>query len=153
MDANRKMMNPLVLAALALCLAACASVPLPVDQLAAAEQSVRRADASRGDDPSALELKAARAKLAAARAAVAEREMLTATRLAVEAQLDADLAAARSEAAKAQFNVEAMQKSNEALRQQALRDSVNVAPIALPAPIPAAMPDDNVLPATTEPYQ
>ena len=151
MDANPAMMKPMLAATLALGLVACASVPLPTDQLTAAEQAVRRADASRGDDPSAPELKAARAKLSAAREAVATREMLVATRLAVEAKLDADLAAARSELAKAQFNIEAMQKSNEALRQQALRDSANVAPIALPAPIPVV--DGAADPYSTEPIQ
>ena len=40
--------------------------------------------------------------------------------------------APRLAAAKAEFDVEAMKKSNEALRQQALRNAVNVAPIPIP---------------------
>lgn len=130
-------MKPTLLCCLfALLATACATLPPPTDLLMAAEQSIQRANNARGEDPSPPELKAARAKLAAANAAVAQREMLTATRLAKEAQLDADLANARIEAAKAQFEVEGMKKGNEALQQQALRDSVNVAPIAIPAPIP-----------------
>lgn len=136
-------MKPLILAApLVLWLAACATVPPPTDALSAAELAVQRADVSRVDDPSSPELKSARSKLAAARAAVAQREMLQATRLAEEAKLDADLAGTRSEAARYQFTVEAVTKSNEALRQQALRNAVDVAPIAIPAAISPAEPAD-----------
>lgn len=124
-----------LLCVLALSLTACATVPVPTNLLLAAEQSVQRADISRGTDLSPDELKSARIKLTAARDAVAQRKMQVATRFAEEARLDADYATARLEAAKAQFNVEAMKKGNEALRQQALRDSVNVAPIAIPVPI------------------
>ncbi len=138
-------------AALAFLVSACVTVPPPTDALAAADLAIQRADASRGSDPSPPELQAARAKLAAGRAAMAQRNMLTATRLVVEARLDADLASARSEAARAQFDVEAMQKGNEALRQQALRNSVNVAPIAIPAPIPAPIADFTADPSQARP--
>lgn len=134
----------LALCAAALLASACASVPAPTDLLAAADLAVQRANASRGDDPSSAELKAARAKLAAARDATVRGDMLFATRLAREAQLDADLATARGEASKAQFNVEAMKKTNEALRQQALRNAVNVAPIAIPAPIEVPIADPSI---------
>ncbi|MES2883843.1 MAG: DUF4398 domain-containing protein [Pseudomonadota bacterium] len=120
---------------LALAISACATVPPPTDAMAAAEAAVARADASRAGDSSAPELRAARGKLESARGAMSSGDMLAATRLVTEARLDADLAAARSEAARAQFNVEATRKSNEALRQQALRNSVNVSPIAIPAPV------------------
>ena len=120
---------------LALTLAACATVPPPTDAMAAAEAAVARADVSRAGDSSSTELRAARSKLESARGAISRGDMLIATRLVTEAKLDADLAAARSESARAQFNVEAARKSNEALRQQALRNSVNVSPIAIPAPV------------------
>lgn len=134
-------MKPLrssLLLALTLAASACATVPPPTDQLNAAELAIQRADLARGGDASSSELRAAKAKLAAAREAAERRDNLPATRLAVEARLDADLATARTEAARAQFNVEATRKSNEALRQQVLRNSANVAPIPIPAPIPAA---------------
>lgn len=136
-------MKPLrlsLLLGLTLAASACATVPPPIDQLMAAELAIQRADLARGGEASSSELRAAKAKLAAAREAVARRENLPATRLAVEAQLDADLATARTEAAKAQFNVEATRKSNEALRQQVLRNSANVAPIPIPAAIPPPIP-------------
>ena len=120
---------------LALAISACATVPPPTDAMAAADAAVARADVSRAGDSSSAELRAARAKLESARAAMARGDMLLATRLVEEARVDADFAAARSEAARAQFNVEAMRKSNEALRQQGLRDAVNVSPIAIPAPV------------------
>lgn len=122
----------------ALLLTACASVPLPTEKLLAAESAIARANVSRGDESGSAELRAARTKLAAAREAVAQDEMLQATRLAEEARLDADLATARLEVIKAQFSVEAMRKGNEALRQQGLRNATEVAPI--PIPIPEATP-------------
>ncbi|MES2684604.1 MAG: DUF4398 domain-containing protein [Pseudomonadota bacterium] len=135
-------MKPVHLAcAFSLLASACVTVPPPTDLLGAAERSVQRADASRGDDPSPAALKSARAKLAAARDAFERRDMLQATRMAEEARLDADFAALRMEASRAQFNVEAMKKSNEALRQQSLRNAVNVAPIAIPAAIPEPLPE------------
>lgn len=122
----------------ALLLTACATVPVPTDGLLAAESAIARANVSRGDEPGSPELRAARTKLAAAREAVAQGEMLKATRLAEQARLDADLATAQLEVAKAQFSVEAMRKGNEALRQQGLRNATEVAPI--PIPIPEEMP-------------
>ncbi len=147
------MKNPLLPAALALLLAACASVPPPVDALAAADLAIKRADASRGGDPSPDELKAARIKLEQAQQAMAKREHLLAARYAAEARLDADFATARNEAAKAQFNVEAMEKGNEALRAQGLRNAVNVAPIAIPAAIPAEAPLADALPDPYSPVE
>jgi len=130
-------MKPLRLMALmALLASGCATMPVPTATLAAAYVSIQNADASRGEDPSTPELRMARAKLAAANEAANRGEMLLAARLAEEARLDADLATARSEAARALFNAEAMKKTNEGLRQQALRNAVNVAPIAIPEPIP-----------------
>ncbi len=120
---------------LALVLSACATVPPPTDAMATAEAAIARADVSRAGEASAPELRAARGKLESARGAMAGGDMRSATRLVIEARLDADLASARSEAARAQFNVEATRKGNEALRQQALRNSVNVSPIAIPAPV------------------
>lgn len=118
-----------------LALTACASTPLPTDALNAADVAIRRAMASRVGDYTPAELKSAREKIASARSAVARRDMLAASRLAQQAELDADYANTRAEASKAQFSVEDMKNGNEALRQQALRNAVNVAPIALPAPV------------------
>ena len=129
---------------------ACATVPPPTDLLATAERAVQRADASRGDDPSPAALRSARAKLSAAHDAYSRRDMLMATRMAEEARLDADFAALRIETSRAQFNVEAMRKSNEALRQQSLRNAVNVAPIAIPAAIPEPVPEATAPTSDTE---
>lgn len=125
------MMKPLTLATL-LALSACATVPPPVDTLAAAESTLKRAAENRIDSINTNELKSARQQLELARSAVAQRENLLATRLAEQARLDAELAYAKGTAFKAQFDVDAMKKGNEALRQNALRSAVNVAPIAIP---------------------
>lgn len=128
-----------LLISIVLSLAACATVPPPVELMAAADASIKRAVASRLSNETPPELRSAREKFGAAQDAVARRDMVQATRLAREAQLDADFANARAEAARVQFNVEAMKKSNEALRQESLRNSVNVAPIPLPAPAPSPL--------------
>ncbi len=135
-------MKPILIPCLLVLIAsACATVPRPTATLSAAGLAVQRADQSRAGDPSAPELRAARIKLAAANDAVRRGEMLLATRLAEEARLDAELAAARSESARALFEADAMKKTNEGLRQQALRSSVNVAPIPIPEAIPVPTTD------------
>lgn len=128
------MIAKILLSAALLSLAACATMPPPTADLNAADTSINRAVASRLDNEAPTEIRTARNKLAAAQDAVARGEMQQAARLALESKLDADFANARSEASRAQFNVEAMQLSNEALRQESLRSSVNVAPIPLPMP-------------------
>jgi hypothetical protein len=64
--------------------------------------------------------------------------MRTASWRTEEARLDAELALARMEVSRLQFEADGMKKSNEALRQVLLRDAANVAPI--PIPLPATDP-------------
>ena len=121
-----------------LALAACASIPPPTDELMAAESAIKRADEARVADYASPELTRAREKLTAARDAVTREDMTLAASLASQAKIDADVATAKAEAAKAQANIEEMKKANTAIKQESQRNS-NVAPVVLPPP-PAPTP-------------
>jgi hypothetical protein len=87
---------PLLVAVLASALSACASLPPPTGELAAARQAVTRAEDSDGDQYAARELGAARSALSQAQAAMSGGDEDDARRLALTAAADADLAYARS---------------------------------------------------------
>jgi outer membrane protein OmpA-like peptidoglycan-associated protein len=83
-------------------LAACASTPpAPTASLNAAKQAIARAESADVDRYAATELNEARIKLAAADAAVRERRMVMAERFAQASRAEAELAVAKSAAAKA----------------------------------------------------
>lgn len=104
--------------------AACASTPpVPTVALNAAEQAIATADRARIADASSPELSEAREKLAAANTAVQAKKMVEAERLAYESRADAELSAARSDAAKAVTVNEEMKRSTEALKQEMQRNS------------------------------
>jgi hypothetical protein len=94
-----------------LLLASCATTPPePTVALKSAEQAIAAADRARIADATSPELNEAREKLAAARNAARAKDMAGAERLALEARVDAELASARNDAAKAQaFNEEIKQ--------------------------------------------
>jgi len=111
-------------AAAALTLSACASAPTPpTDALNAAERAVKVAQEGGVADYASPELKSAREKLVLAREAVAKEDMTGAAILAEQARLDAELASAKNEAAKAKAVNDELQKSNETLRQEINRNS------------------------------
>lgn len=91
--------NALVALVLAFTLAACASLPPPTGELAAAQQAVSRADAADADQYAGTEIAAARSALARAQAAMSAGDDDEARRLALRATAEADLAHARSRAA------------------------------------------------------
>jgi hypothetical protein len=87
---------PLLALVLASAMSACASLPPPTSELAAAQQAVTRADGADADQYAAQELAAARGGLTQAQAAMAAGRDDEARRLALMAAADADLAHARS---------------------------------------------------------
>lgn len=106
-------------AATFLLLVGCASTPVPPDQaLQAAESAIARADQDRVADYASPELRTAREKLTAARAAVQQEDMLRAQHLAEQSQADAELALVKADTMKAQKVNEEMQKSIDAMRQE-----------------------------------
>lgn len=75
---------------------ACASLPAPINELAAAQQALTRADGADADQYAAQDIGAARSALAQAQSEMARGREAEARRLALAAAADADLAYARS---------------------------------------------------------
>jgi len=86
---------------LLLCGVAFAKPPIPTTNLDSAQQAISNAERVEAATFAAVELGEARSKLAAAQQAVSEKEMVAAAQLADEARASAELAAARTGAAKA----------------------------------------------------
>lgn len=111
-------------AATVLTLSACASTPPPPnDALNAAERAVGIAQEAGVSDYASPELKSAREKLVQAREAVAREDMAGAAVLAEQARLDAELATAKTAAAKAKAVNQEIIQSNETLRQELNRNT------------------------------
>ena len=117
--------NRLVMLALVCTLSACAQAPQPPTDAAlqAAEMAISYADRNRVTGYSSPELIEARKKLNDARAAVHEKEMTVALRLAEESLVDAELAAANADVIKAQAVNTDMQRSIDMLKQESYRNS------------------------------
>jgi hypothetical protein len=109
---------PLLIASLALALGACASTPAPTEQVAVATAAVNAAAGAGGTEGAPLEMKAARDKLARANAAMVAKDYDIALALAQQSQVDAQLAQARTEAAKAQKAADETQDAARALREE-----------------------------------
>lgn len=106
-----------------LMLAGCASTPKPPDQaLQAAEMAITTAEQARVADYASPELGDARKKLAAAHAAVQEKNMVLAERLAEQARADAELATAKASIGKAGVVNEEMKKSTDTIKQEMQRN-------------------------------
>lgn len=103
-------------------LAACASTPPPPTQeISAAEQSMIDAEQARVAQYALPELQEARSKLAAARTAVQNEQMVHAKRLAVEASAGIKLASAKAELAKAEEVNADMEKNIHVLEEEMQR--------------------------------
>jgi hypothetical protein len=108
-------------AAVALGLAACASTPIPNEKIAVAKVSVQRAEQAGAPELAPVEMAAARDKLARAEKAAVDREGQPATRLAEQADVDAQLAEAtarqqRSHKAAMEFDANMRALSSESNR-------------------------------------
>jgi hypothetical protein len=107
-----------------LMLSACASTPPePTVAMKAAEQAIAVADRARISDSVSPELSEARDKLSAAQSAVQAKHMIEADRLAQESRIDAELAAAKIEAAKARTVNDEMRRGTDTLDQEMQRNS------------------------------
>ncbi|MEO8314251.1 MAG: DUF4398 domain-containing protein [Pseudomonadota bacterium] len=105
-----------------LALGACASTPpAPTESLVAARSAVVNAEKAGAGQYAAMELGEAREKLAAADAAVVQKSMPNALRLAEQAHAEADLATARTGEAKAIAVNDEMKQGNKALVEELQR--------------------------------
>jgi hypothetical protein len=102
-------------------LAACASAPEPTEKLRAAEQAIANAERAEAGQHAAGELSEARTKLASANSAVQDERMEQAARLADQARADAELAAARTVAVKAQAVNEEIRRGTATLIEEMQR--------------------------------
>lgn len=108
----------------ALLLAACASTPPePTVAMKAAEQAIATAEVARVADAASPELSEAREKLTASKTAVQDKRMVDAERLALESRVDAELASAKAEVAKAKMVNDEMVRSTVTLTQEMQRNS------------------------------
>ena len=101
--------------------AAWAKTPPPTENLQAAQQAIANAERVDAATNSAVELGEARSKLSLANAAVADKQMIVAQRLADEARAEAELAAARSTVAKANAVNNDMKRNTSTLIEEMQR--------------------------------
>jgi hypothetical protein len=123
-------------AALASCLAACASGPMPNEKLAVAQASVQRAEQSGAQEFAPAELATARDKLARAEDASAKRDAGPATMLAEQANVDAELAEAIAGEHRSHQAATELDASLQALRQESQHAAPPPPPVQAPAPQP-----------------
>ena len=109
--------------ATALMLSACASTPAPTTNITAAHDAITNAEKADAGHYAAAELGEAREKLTAANAAVKQENMLRARRLADQSHVEADLAFAITDEAKATAVNDEMKTSNTALTEELQRKS------------------------------
>ncbi|MCP1676763.1 hypothetical protein J2T57_003936 [Natronocella acetinitrilica] len=103
-------------------LSACASTPVaPTASLDEAREAIARAEQSDGRQYASSELDDAMQKLQRAEQAVSQEDMVEAERLALEAAITAELATARTEAAKAAEINREMGRGAEALTEEMRR--------------------------------
>lgn len=102
---------------LAVLAAGCATTPPPTDALDRAESAIDAARAEGAVEQAPMELRFARDKLEAARTAVDEEAYTRARRLASEARVNAELAVAKTQSAKARATVEDLRRRIEELQR------------------------------------
>ena len=111
-----------LLLSLAFLVSACASKGIaPTSQLAAARASIAQAESAGARDAAPLDLQSAQDKLRKAEAASRNEQFTQATRLAEEAEVDAELAERKARQAKAQAAATELGRGNEMLRNEADR--------------------------------
>jgi hypothetical protein len=110
-------------AAITVCVAGCASAPIPNEQIAVAKSSVQRAEQSGAPELAPVEMSTARQELASAEKAAADREALPATQWAEKANVDAQLAEATAQERRARKASTEFDASMTALRQETQRSS------------------------------
>ena len=111
-------------AATAVVLAACAATsPIADERIAVAKASVQRAEGSGAPELAPVELAAARDNLARAEQANASKNLLPATQLADQANVDAELAEATAQQQRSHKAAMEFDASMQALRQESMRSS------------------------------
>jgi Domain of unknown function (DUF4398) len=110
-------------AMIALSAAAYASSPIPAEKIAVAKSALQRAEQSGAPEYAPVEMAAARDKLARAERAAADHNKQSATQLAEQADVDAQLAEATAQRTKSHKAAMEFDASMQALRQESRRSS------------------------------
>jgi hypothetical protein len=120
-DATQRLATGLLAA---VSIAGCASTPpAPTEKLQAAQQAIASAERTEAGRYAAVDLAAARTRLASADTAVSEKKMIVAGQLADESRAEAELASARTAAAKAAAVNEDMKRSTSILIDEMKRST------------------------------
>ena len=106
-----------------LCVVACASTPPPTAQVAVSTAAVANAVSAGGPELAPAEMRVARDKLDRANVAMTAKDYDRALSLAQEAQVDAGLATAKAQSAKARKAAEAVREDSRVLREELDRKS------------------------------
>src|ERR1700689_2037333 len=119
---TQRMIWSSVCAAVVTALAACASGPAPLAQIAVAKASVQRAEQAGATELAPVELSTARDKVQRAEKGAQNHQGQVAPRLADQANVDAELAEATAREHKSHQAEMELQASLQALRQESSRD-------------------------------
>lgn len=106
-------------------LSACASTNPPSQQLTETQMVIQQAEQLGADEHAPLEIRDARIKLGLAREAVDNEDYPKAIRLAEHARVDAELAQAKAQSAKATKAVEELRESIRVLKSEIERNQRN----------------------------
>lgn len=109
-------------ATVAVFIAGCAGIP-PTEQMAVSKAAVNNANSAGGNEYAPLPLRSAMEKMDAAEQAMRDKEYELARQLSEQAQVDAQLAAAKARAAKAQKAAAALKEGTKVLRQEIDRNT------------------------------
>ncbi|MDO8939769.1 MAG: DUF4398 domain-containing protein [Methylicorpusculum sp.] len=120
---SAQMMRSIGLSAtVAVFIAGCAGIP-PTEQMAVSKAAVNNANSAGGNEYAPLPLRSAMEKMDAAEQAMRDKEYELARQLSEQAQVDAQLAAAKARAAKAQKAAAALKEGTKVLRQEIDRNT------------------------------
>lgn len=115
-------LNRPALVALCICLGACAGTDPPVAELSQAEARIAEAERDGGREYSATALESARVNLAAAQRAAQDDENEEASRLATQADVDAQLAQAQAERGKSEASLREIDQGLHTLHNESTRN-------------------------------
>lgn len=102
--------------------ASCATTRPPTDELARTQAAINQAEQVGARDYAPLEIREAKKKLEEARELLGQKEYERAARRAHEAEVDAELAEAKTLSGKAQKAVRELRESIRTLKQEILRN-------------------------------
>ena len=114
---SQTLQNPSFVLASVLLIAGCSGIP-PTEQIAVSKAAVNSASSAGGTQFAPVPMRTAMEKMDAVERAMMIKDYLIAQRLAEQAQVDAQLAAATARSIKAQNAASELQQSNRVLRQE-----------------------------------